>query len=83
MGWLKNSPLLASFMGAVFGPLSYLAGQRLGAIELLNFNSAMIALAVIWAIAMPILTHAASRPDGVSKFLPFIPLQQLPGGDKR
>ena len=83
MGWLKNKPLLASFMGAVFGPLSYLAGQRMGAIELLNFNSAMIALAVIWALAMPILTRAASRSDGVSKFLPFVPLQQLHGGDKR
>ncbi len=83
MSWLKNKPLLASFMGAVFGPLSYLAGQRMGAIELLNFNSAMIALAVIWALAMPILTRAASRPDGVSKFLPFVPLQQLHGGDKR
>jgi hypothetical protein len=82
MGWLKSSRLLASFMGAVFGPLSYLAGRRLGAIELVNFSSSMIALAVIWAVVMPILMYAASRFDGASKFMPVVPLQELPGGDK-
>lgn len=83
MGWLKNNRLLASFMGAVFGPLSYLAGQRLGAIELVNFSSSMIALTVIWAVVMPILTSAASRIDDVNKPLPVVPLKALPGGDKR
>ena len=82
MGWLKSSLLLASFMGAVFGPLSYMAGQRLGAIELVSFNSSMIALAVIWAAAMPILMYAASRFDGVNKLIPVVPLQEIPGGDK-
>lgn len=83
MGWLKNNRLLASFMGAVFGPLSYLAGQRLGAIELVNFSSSMIALTVIWAVVMPILTSAASRIDDVNKPLPVVPLKALPGGNKR
>ena len=83
MGWLKSNRLLASFMGAVFGPLSYLAGQRLGAIELVNFSASMIALAVIWAVVMPILTSAASRFDDVSKLLPVVPLHELSGGDNR
>ena len=83
MGWLKSSLLLASFMGAVFGPLSYLAGQRLGAIELVSFNSSMIALAFIWAIVMPILMYAANRFDGASEFIPVVPLQEIPGGDNR
>lgn len=81
MNWLQGSLVLASVMGAVFGPLSYLAGQRLGAIELLDLRSSMIALAVIWALVMPILVYAASRLNGVSKLAPVVPLQKLPGAD--
>jgi hypothetical protein len=81
MGWLKSNLALASVMGAVFGPLSYLAGQRLGAIELVDPRSSLIALAVIWALVMPILTHAARRLDDVRKLAPLVPMQKLPGTD--
>ena len=81
MGWLKSSLVLASVMGAVFGPLSYLAGQRLGAIELVDFRSSMIMLAVIWALVMPILVFAASRFNGARKPAQFVPLQKLAGGE--
>jgi len=81
MGWLKNSLVLASVMGAVFGPLSYIAGQRLGAIELIDFRSSMIMLAIIWALVMPILTFAASRFDGIRKSVQFAPVQKLNGGE--
>lgn len=77
MSWLKRSLLLASVMGAVFGPLSYLAGQRLGAIELVDFRSSMILLAIIWALVMPILIFAASRFDGARQSPKLIPLQKL------
>jgi len=80
MGWLKNSLVLASVMGAVFGPLSYLAGQRLGAIQLVDFRSSMIMLALIWALVMPILVFAASRFDHVRKPA-LVPLQKLNGGE--
>ena len=80
MGWLKNKLLLASVMGAVFGPLSYLAGQRLGAIELIDFRTSMTALAVIWAMAMPTLMYAASRHDRARQTVPLVPLQKLSGG---
>jgi len=63
MSWLKKNLILASVMGAVFGPLSYMAGQRFGAIEFIDFNASMIALAVAWAIAMPLLLAAAIRLD--------------------
>ena len=78
MAWLKKSLLLASVMGAVFGPLSYLAGQRLGAIELVDFSSSMIALAIIWAVVMPILTYVAGRFDDAKKVI-VRPLQESPG----
>jgi hypothetical protein len=81
MGWLKNSLVLASVMGAVFGPLSYLAGQRLGAIELVDFRSSMIMLAIIWALVMPILVFAASRVVGARKPVQFVPLQKLNEGE--
>ena len=77
MAWLKNSLVLASVMGAVFGPLSYLAGQRLGAIELVDSRSSMIMLAIIWALVMPILVFAASRAVGASKPSQLVPLQKL------
>ena len=78
MAWLKNSLVLASVMGAVFGPLSYLAGQRLGAIELVDFRSSMVALAVIWAVVMPVLTYTAGHFDGKRTPAPMIPVQKLP-----
>ena len=67
-------------LGAVFGPLSYIAGQRLGAIELVDYRSSLIALAVIWALAMPILTFAAGHYDRIRKPA-LVPLQRLSGGE--
>jgi len=81
MSWLKGKAFLASVLGAIFGPLSYMAGQRLGAIEFVNSQSAIIALAIIWALVMPLLVTVASRLDGSRKPAPIIPLQQIPTGD--
>jgi hypothetical protein len=81
MGWLKNSLVLASVMGAIFGPLSYLAGARLGAIVLVDAVSSMILLAIIWALVMPILIFAASRFDGERNAAQLVPLQKLNGSD--
>lgn len=65
MGWLRGRPLLAVLMGAVGGPLSYLGGEKLGGIELIAPVAALSALAVAWAVAMPLLMMAAERLDGV------------------
>lgn len=82
MAWLKNSLALASVMGAVFGPLSYLAGQRLGAIELIDTRASMIALAVIWAFVMPMLIYAANRLDNIAELSRVVPLQKLTGREQ-
>ena len=56
MGWLAGRFGLGAALGAVFGPLSYLAGARLGAIELhANTPLALAAIAAAWACAMPTL----------------------------
>ena len=69
MGWLKGRPLLAALFGAVGGPASYFAGQKLGGIVFLEFVPAMIALAIGWAVFMPILMALAERLDGMSEVL--------------
>ncbi len=66
MGWLKGRPILAAAFGAVGGPASYIAGQKLGGIVFVDFNPAMVALAVGWAICMPLLLMLAERFDGIS-----------------
>lgn len=81
MGWLKNSLILASVMGAIFGPLSYLAGARLGAIILVDAVSSMVLLAIVWALVMPILIFAASRFDRAPGPAQLVPLQKLNGSD--
>lgn len=71
MGWLRGRPALAAVLGAVGGPLSYLAGEKLHGIELTAQLPALAALAVAWGIAMPLLAWLATRNDGVSlRYLP-------------
>ncbi len=65
MGWMRGRPVLTVLMGAVGGPLSYLAGEKLGAIELTQPVQALAALALAWAIAMPLLMWLAVRFDGI------------------
>jgi hypothetical protein len=65
MGWMSGRPALTVLMGAVGGPLSYLAGEKLGAIELTRPVHALAALALAWAIAMPLLMRLAARFDGI------------------
>ena len=61
MGWLKARPILAAIFGAVGGPLSYIAGQKLGGIVLVDYGIALAALAVGWAIFMPLLLVLADK----------------------
>jgi len=79
MGWLKGKPGLAVLLGAVFGPLSYMAGRRLGALEFVDFQAGTLALAVTWALAMPLLMLAAARLDGTRKSVSRAPLQAITG----
>lgn len=64
MAWMKGRWVLASVMGLIGGPLSYLGGQELGAIRLENSQAALIALGLGWAIIMPLLCLLAQRWNG-------------------
>ena len=69
MGWLKGRPLLAALLGAIGGPSSYIAGQKLGGIVFLDFVPAIVALAIGWAVFMPVLMALAERFDGMPEAL--------------
>lgn len=54
--WLQGRYLVAALLGAVFGPLSYVAGGRLGAIESnQDFLLTVLVLAVVWGLVVPLL----------------------------
>jgi len=65
LDWLKGRWAVASLLGAVAGPLSYWAGARLGAIEIVAPVPALVALAVGWSVITPLLLAAARRFDGI------------------
>jgi len=66
MKWLRTRPALAAVIGLVAGPMSYLGGHKLGGMEFLNETVALIALAIGWAMIMPVLMVLARRFDGVT-----------------
>lgn len=63
--WLRGRPVLAGLLGALGGPLAYLAGERLGAIALAEGPVPLLALAVAWGAVIPLLVGLSERlvPD--------------------
>jgi hypothetical protein len=66
--WLARRPALASAVGAVGGPLAYLAGTPLGTVTLGPTEAgALVAIALEWVLALPLLLFLASRPAGATR----------------
>ena len=65
MRWLRGKPWLAALFGAVGGPISYLTGEGLVGIVLSNQPAAVAALAIGWAIMMPMLMWLSEKLDGM------------------
>lgn len=71
MRWLMQRPSVAALGGAIGGPLAYLAGERLGALQLASPHSSLpVALTVIALLWAPVLwglsvlvTRATSTPS--------------------
>src|SRR5512139_539357 len=65
MQWLKGRPWLAAAFGAVGGPLAFLAGGHVGVVAFHPEEwRSMLSLAVVWAVALPLLVGIAARQDG-------------------
>ena len=67
MKWLRRRKKMAVVLGAAGGPLAYMAGEGLGGIRFEEPIFALSALAIIWAMAMPLLVSLATRWDGMSE----------------
>lgn len=69
MNWLSKKYVLASVLGFVGGPLSFLAGERLGAATFGEPRMvSMAVLAVSWSIALPALVAIADRLGGAGRY---------------
>ncbi len=64
LGWLKQHRLGAALLGALGGPLAYLAGAKVGALTLPDPKLALPILALGWAAITPLLFTLAHRYDG-------------------
>ena len=63
LAWLKGRIVLQIALGAVLGPLSYVAGVRLGAATLGSPEWVSIGvIAIGWGLAMPMMFRLARRP---------------------
>ena len=60
LAWLKPKPILSILLGAISGPLAYLGGARLGAMQIHNMQTSMIYLAAGWGLAMWLLFRLAN-----------------------
>ncbi|MEP7208708.1 MAG: DUF2878 domain-containing protein [Casimicrobiaceae bacterium] len=61
---LHRRPVLALLLGAIGGPAAYYGGARLGALDLVELQAALLALAVGWGLITPLLVALARRLDG-------------------
>lgn len=61
MSWMQKRYWLAFIAGGLFGPLSYLAGERLGAMQWQQPVAATVAFIVSWALLMPLLFFVADK----------------------
>ena len=61
MRWLQKSTLIAAIAGAVGGPMSFLAGQKAGAVSFPDPTLALLAISAGWAILLPIVVRIASQ----------------------
>ncbi len=65
MRWLHGNYTAAALLGLIGGPLSYLGGARLGGLVFVEATSALVALAIGWAVMMPMLVWVSKRHDGM------------------
>lgn len=62
LSFLRKRPAVAAALGALAGPLAYLAGARLGAMQLETpILWPLAAIAMMWCLAMPLIMWIADR----------------------
>lgn len=62
LSWLEGRRWLAAAIGAVFGPLAYASGARMGAVqESTNPARALLLIGATWALVLPVLSALRSK----------------------
>ena len=60
MAFLKSQPwFLSAALGALFGPINYIAGAKLGAADVVQTLPNIAVLALSWMLALPLMVRAA------------------------
>ena len=78
LAWLKRHLFVAVLFGAIGGPLAYLGGEKLGALNFALPTAGLIALAIGWALLTPLLAVIAQRFNGfVSRQDPAIGMSHV------
>jgi len=68
LSWIKPKPILGFIMGAIFGPLSYMAGAKFDALQFnMDMTLSLIILGLFWGISIPALVWLQNRFEGGSK----------------
>jgi len=62
--WMKDRWLIATIAGAIAGPLAYYGGFKLGAVNFIDMENALLLLGIGWAVFTPLLFVLAHRFDG-------------------
>lgn len=62
LNYLQGNPVICAVLGAIFGPLSYWAGARFGAVSF-NYELSITLglLAVVWACVFPMCMYIESK----------------------
>jgi len=62
LAWLAGRPIVSALLGAVGGPLAFLAGERLGGVTFPQGRTVGCAvLALVWGVAFPLLMRVSER----------------------
>jgi len=64
--WQHRRPWLAALFGMIGGPAAFWAGVRLDGATFVDATSALIWLAIGWALLMPVLVRLARSFDGIA-----------------
>ena len=68
LAWLKGKYAAAAILGGLAGPVAYWGGEKLGALTVAEtFSRGYMILAVMWAIALPMLVYLHDRLTGATR----------------
>ena len=63
--WLRSRLGLAALVGAVFGPMSYMAGASVGAVKVNDPTTVYPILSLSWLFLLPLVAQLSKQMDGI------------------